>query len=86
MDVIGFSFKRKGKLNKAEILRLRVMAFKGIGGAGIAACVGIERKADGIKDGGFTGTGWSGNQENSAFKLGEINFHRVRIGTKRMKF
>lgn len=84
--MIGFSFQRKGKFDKAEILRLCVMAFKRIGGAGIAACMGIERKADGIKDGGFAGTGWSGNQENSAFKLGEVNFHRVRIGTKRMKF
>ena len=84
--MIGFSFQRKGKLNKAEILRLCVMAFKGIGGAGIAACMGIERKADGIKDGSFAGACWSGNQKNSAFKLGEVNFHRVRIGTKRMKF
>ena len=84
--MIGFPFQRKGKFDKAEILRLRVMAFKRISGAGIAACMRIERKADGIKDGSFAGACWSGNQENSAFKLGEINFHRVRIGTKRMKF
>ena len=84
--MIGFPFQRKGKFNKTEILRLCVMAFKRIGGTSIAACMGIERKADGIKDSGFAGTCWSGNQENSAFKLGEINFHRVRIGTKRMKF
>ena len=44
--MIGFSFQRKGKFNKAEILRLRVMAFKRISGAGIAACMRIERKAD----------------------------------------
>ena len=72
-DVVLLVLQRKGKLDIAHLLLGGVLAFKGIGGAGVAAGVGVQRVADGVEDGGFTGAGRPADEEDAAFKAGKVN-------------
>ncbi len=58
------------------------MAFKGVGGAGVAAGVCIQGKADGVEQGGLAGAGRSADQKQPVLKAGKINIGLPGVGTK----
>ena len=80
--MVDFILKGKGKFDKAQLFGRSIVAFKGVGGAGVAAGVCVQGKADGVEQGGLAGAGRSADQKQPVLKAGKINIGLPGVGTK----